>query len=118
MFSRGKRRSPPSFTCHSSTGRTAKVHQTHTTHREKEKTSHNVSHDHQQFSSGPDENEFKAKMKEFSTFQLPFSQQKIEFLLETVKANMKYSKDTLLREIAKAVIRRHIKASDGVPVSI
>lgn len=60
----------------------------------------------------------KAKMKEFSTFQLPFSQQKIEFLLETVKANMKYSKDTLLREIAKAVIRRHIKASDGVPVSI
>uniref|UniRef100_A0A3P8NR40 PLA2c domain-containing protein n=1 Tax=Astatotilapia calliptera TaxID=8154 RepID=A0A3P8NR40_ASTCA len=65
-----------------------------------------------------DENEFKAKMKEFSTFQLPFSQQKIEFLLETVKANMKYSKDTLLREIAKAVIRRHIKASDGVPVSI
>ncbi|XP_039905120.1 cytosolic phospholipase A2 gamma-like isoform X2 [Simochromis diagramma] len=63
-----------------------------------------------------DENEFKAKMKEFSTFQLPFSQQKIEFLLETVKANMKYSKDTLLREIAKAVIRRHIKASDGVPL--
>ncbi|XP_039467005.1 cytosolic phospholipase A2 gamma-like isoform X1 [Oreochromis aureus] len=63
-----------------------------------------------------DENEFKAKMKEFSTFQLPFSQQKIEFLLETVKANMRYSKDTLLREIAKAVIRRHIKASGGFPL--
>ncbi|XP_030580761.1 cytosolic phospholipase A2 gamma-like [Archocentrus centrarchus] len=64
-----------------------------------------------------DEHEFKAKMEEFSTFQLPFSQEKIEFLLETVKANVRYSKDTLLREIAKAVIRRRIKVSGGFPVS-
>ncbi|XP_068452247.1 cytosolic phospholipase A2 gamma-like [Clinocottus analis] len=54
-----------------------------------------------------DAEEVKTKMEEFSTFQLPFSQEKIDFLLETAKANIKNNKDTLLREIHKAVLRRH-----------
>ncbi|KAM7372608.1 hypothetical protein PAMP_009764 [Pampus punctatissimus] len=53
--------------------------------------------------------ELKAKMEEFSTFQRPFNQQKIEFLLETAKANMKNNKETLLREINKAAVRRQNK---------
>ncbi|XP_028456195.1 cytosolic phospholipase A2 gamma isoform X1 [Perca flavescens] len=53
--------------------------------------------------------EFKAKMEEFSTFQRPYSQEKIEFVLETAKANIKTNKETLLREIKKAVLRRHNK---------
>ncbi|XP_037649008.1 cytosolic phospholipase A2 gamma-like [Sebastes umbrosus] len=53
--------------------------------------------------------EVKAKMEEFSTFQLPFSQDKIEFVLETAKVNMKNNKETLLREINKAALRRHDK---------
>ncbi|XP_040917664.1 cytosolic phospholipase A2 gamma-like [Toxotes jaculatrix] len=56
-----------------------------------------------------DAEEFKAKMEEFSTFQLPFGQEKIEFVLETAKANMKNNKETLLREINKAVLRRENK---------
>ncbi|XP_067471540.1 cytosolic phospholipase A2 gamma-like [Thunnus thynnus] len=58
-----------------------------------------------------DAEEFKAKMKQFSTFQLPFSQEKIEFLLDTAKANIKNNKATLLREIYKAVVRRYNKSS-------
>ncbi|XP_073350158.1 cytosolic phospholipase A2 gamma-like [Pagrus major] len=54
-----------------------------------------------------DAEEFKAKMEEYSTFQLPFNQDKIEFVLETAKANVKNNKETLLREINKAVLRRH-----------
>ncbi|KAM8724688.1 cytosolic phospholipase A2 gamma-like isoform 3-T3 [Acanthopagrus schlegelii] len=50
--------------------------------------------------------EIKAKMEEFSTFQLPFSQEKIEFVLEKAKANMMNNKETLLREIYKAALRR------------
>ncbi|XP_078126248.1 cytosolic phospholipase A2 gamma-like [Sander vitreus] len=53
--------------------------------------------------------EFTAKMEEFSTFQRPYSQEKIEFVLETAKANIKTNKETLLREIKKAVLRRHNK---------
>ncbi|XP_039680067.1 cytosolic phospholipase A2 gamma-like isoform X2 [Perca fluviatilis] len=53
--------------------------------------------------------EFKAKMEEFSTFQRPYSQEKIKFVLETAKANIKTNKATLLREIKKAVLRRHNK---------
>ncbi|KAF1380109.1 hypothetical protein PFLUV_G00183090 [Perca fluviatilis] len=53
--------------------------------------------------------EFKAKMEDFSTFQRPYSQEKIEFELETAKANIKINKETLLREIKKAVLRRHNK---------
>ncbi|XP_039679715.1 cytosolic phospholipase A2 gamma-like isoform X2 [Perca fluviatilis] len=53
--------------------------------------------------------EFNAKMEEFSTFQRPYSQEKIEFVLETAKANIKTNKATLLREIEKAVLCRHNK---------
>ncbi|XP_068565332.1 cytosolic phospholipase A2 gamma-like [Cebidichthys violaceus] len=55
-----------------------------------------------------DAKEAKAKMEEFSTFQLPYSQEKIGFLLETAKANIKNNKETLLGEIHKAVIRRRV----------
>lgn len=48
-------------------------------------------------------------MEEFSTFQRPFSPEKINFVLETAKANMKNNKETLLREINKAIVRRQKK---------
>lgn len=48
-------------------------------------------------------------MEEFSTFQMPFSQKKIEFLLEVVKTNMRNNKETLLREVNKAAVRRYNK---------
>ncbi|XP_054463334.1 cytosolic phospholipase A2 gamma-like [Anoplopoma fimbria] len=56
-----------------------------------------------------DAEEVKAKMEEFSTFQRPFSQEKIEFVLETAKANIKNNKETLQMEIQKSVLRRHNK---------
>ncbi|KAM6914145.1 cytosolic phospholipase A2 gamma-like [Lycodopsis pacificus] len=55
-----------------------------------------------------DAKEVKAKMEEFFTFQLPFRQEKIEFVLETAKANIKNNKETLLGEIDKAVTRRRV----------
>ncbi|XP_075942749.1 cytosolic phospholipase A2 gamma-like [Anarhichas minor] len=55
-----------------------------------------------------DAKEVKAKMEEFFIFQLPFSQEKIEFVLETAKANIKNNKETLLGEMDKAVIRRRV----------
>lgn len=45
-------------------------------------------------------------MKEFSTFQRPFSQEKIDFLLDTAKTNMKNNREILLREMNKAALRR------------
>ncbi|KAM7372607.1 hypothetical protein PAMP_009763 [Pampus punctatissimus] len=54
-----------------------------------------------------DAEELKAKKEQFSTFQLPFSQEKIEFLLDTAKSNIKNNKETLLEEISKAVLRRY-----------
>lgn len=45
-------------------------------------------------------------MEEFSTFQRPFSQEQIEFLLEMAKANMVNNKETVLREISKATLRK------------
>ena len=48
-------------------------------------------------------------MEEFRAFQLPFSETKIKFVLETAEANMKNNKETLLREINKAVLRRENK---------
>ena len=48
-------------------------------------------------------------MAEFSTFQPPFSQEKIESLLETAKNNIKNNKEVLLKEINKAVLRRQNK---------
>ncbi|XP_033969552.1 cytosolic phospholipase A2 gamma-like [Trematomus bernacchii] len=56
-----------------------------------------------------DVEEVQAKMKEFSTFQLPLNQERIEFVLETAKANIRNNKDTLLMEIYKASRRRHKK---------
>lgn len=46
-------------------------------------------------------------MGEYSTFQRAFSHDKIEFVLETAKTNVKNNKETLLREINKAILRRH-----------
>ncbi|XP_038565778.1 cytosolic phospholipase A2 gamma-like [Micropterus salmoides] len=60
-----------------------------------------------------DAEEFKAKTEEFSTFHLPFSQEKTESLLEIAKANIKNNKETLLREINKAVLRRRSKRSSA-----
>ncbi|XP_005945736.1 cytosolic phospholipase A2 gamma [Haplochromis burtoni] len=62
-----------------------------------------------------DAEEFKAKMDEFSTFQRPFSQEKIKFVLETAKENVKNNKETLLKEINKAALRRHNKWKAGEP---
>uniref|UniRef100_UPI0037E85146 cytosolic phospholipase A2 gamma-like n=1 Tax=Semicossyphus pulcher TaxID=241346 RepID=UPI0037E85146 len=53
-----------------------------------------------------DAEEVKAKMSQFSTFQRPFNQEKIESVLETARGNMKRNKETLLREINKAAVRR------------
>ncbi|XP_027879744.1 cytosolic phospholipase A2 gamma isoform X1 [Xiphophorus couchianus] len=58
-----------------------------------------------------DAEEVKAKMKEFSTFTLPFSQEKINFLLETAKTNMKNNREIVLRELRKAALRRMRKMS-------
>ncbi|XP_029912974.1 cytosolic phospholipase A2 gamma-like [Myripristis murdjan] len=57
-----------------------------------------------------DAEEVKQRMEEFSTFQLPFNQEKINFLLEIAKDNMKNNKETILREISKAVERRQNKS--------
>lgn len=62
-----------------------------------------------------DAEEFKAKMEEFSTFQPPFNNQKIKFLLETAKANLKNNKETLLREINKAALRKQSRKVGAVP---
>ncbi|XP_075879822.1 cytosolic phospholipase A2 gamma-like [Nelusetta ayraudi] len=50
--------------------------------------------------------EVKARMKEFSTFQLPYSKQKIHDLAEIAKANILNNKKTLLQEIKKAALRK------------
>ncbi|XP_035472102.2 cytosolic phospholipase A2 gamma isoform X4 [Scophthalmus maximus] len=60
-----------------------------------------------------DAEEVKAKMEEFSTFQRPFSEEKIQSVLDTAKANVKNNKEILLREINKAVHRRQSKRCDG-----
>ncbi|KAM4531784.1 cytosolic phospholipase A2 gamma-like isoform 1-T1 [Odontesthes bonariensis] len=62
-----------------------------------------------------DAEEFKAKMEEFSTFQRPFSQEKIDFVLATAKANMKNNRETVIREINKAALRRQNKRSLALP---
>uniref|UniRef100_A0A665U025 PLA2c domain-containing protein n=1 Tax=Echeneis naucrates TaxID=173247 RepID=A0A665U025_ECHNA len=56
-----------------------------------------------------DAEEFSEKMEEFSTFQPPYSEEKMLSLLEMVKSNIKNNKETLLREINKAVLRRQNK---------
>lgn len=44
-------------------------------------------------------------MEEFSIGQLLLSREKIDFLLEMARANMRNNKEALLREIYKAVLR-------------
>ncbi|XP_062295351.1 cytosolic phospholipase A2 gamma-like [Scomber scombrus] len=56
-----------------------------------------------------DAEDLKAKMEEFTSFQLPYNQKKIEFLLETAKANIKNNKATLALEMYKATVRRYYK---------
>ncbi|KAM9355282.1 cytosolic phospholipase A2 gamma-like [Pholidichthys leucotaenia] len=56
-----------------------------------------------------DAEEWRAKMEEFSTFQHPFSQEKMEFVLETAKANVRNNRQSLLREIKEAALRRQAK---------
>ncbi|RVE75449.1 hypothetical protein OJAV_G00017260 [Oryzias javanicus] len=56
-----------------------------------------------------DAEEYKAKMEEFTTFQRPYNQEKINFLLETAKANIQRNKGVLLREMKKAVLSRQRK---------
>nr|XP_054598178.1 cytosolic phospholipase A2 gamma isoform X1 [Nothobranchius furzeri] len=56
-----------------------------------------------------DEEDFKAKREEFSTFQLPFSQDKIQSLLEIAKANIRNNREALLEEMRKAALRRQSK---------
>uniref|UniRef100_I3JGB4 Cytosolic phospholipase A2 gamma n=1 Tax=Oreochromis niloticus TaxID=8128 RepID=I3JGB4_ORENI len=51
----------------------------------------------------------KGLFPNFSTFQRPFSQEKMKFVLETAKENVKNNKETLLKEINKAALRRHNK---------
>ncbi|XP_056263538.1 cytosolic phospholipase A2 beta-like isoform X2 [Pseudoliparis swirei] len=58
-----------------------------------------------------DAEEVKEKMEKFSTFQLPFSQEKMEFVLETAKDNIRSNRDALLREVHKAVAHRHQRKS-------
>ncbi|XP_007568399.1 cytosolic phospholipase A2 gamma [Poecilia formosa] len=58
-----------------------------------------------------DAEEVRERMKEFATFRLPFSEEKINFLLETAKTNMKNNKEIVLREMRKAVLRRMRKMS-------
>lgn len=53
--------------------------------------------------------EVRARMTEYATFQLPFDQEKIDFLLETARANLRNNRETLLREINKAALRRLIR---------
>lgn len=53
-----------------------------------------------------DEEEVKNMMDEFSTFQLPYSNDKIERLLDIARDNVKRNKSILLREIKKAASRK------------
>lgn len=62
-----------------------------------------------------DAEEYKAKMEEFSTFQPPFNGEKIKFLLEKAKVNMKNNKETLLKEIRKSVLRRQSRRGTTAP---
>uniref|UniRef100_UPI0037E84F4D cytosolic phospholipase A2 gamma-like n=1 Tax=Semicossyphus pulcher TaxID=241346 RepID=UPI0037E84F4D len=53
-----------------------------------------------------DAEEVKAKMSEFSTFQLSYNKEQIESLFDTSKENMERNKETLRKEINKAALRR------------
>uniref|UniRef100_A0A3B3ZNL8 PLA2c domain-containing protein n=1 Tax=Periophthalmus magnuspinnatus TaxID=409849 RepID=A0A3B3ZNL8_9GOBI len=49
----------------------------------------------------------------FSTFQKSYSPDMIKFLLETAQENMRNNKETLLREISKALQRRRARGQAG-----
>ncbi|XP_074552399.1 cytosolic phospholipase A2 gamma-like [Halichoeres trimaculatus] len=53
--------------------------------------------------------EFHDKMQKFSTFQGPFDKEQTKEVLTTAMENMSRNKETLLREISNAVVRRHNK---------
>ncbi|XP_059901850.1 cytosolic phospholipase A2 gamma-like isoform X3 [Gadus macrocephalus] len=53
-----------------------------------------------------DEAEVKARMVEYSTFQRPFSPEKIAALQEIARDNMRNNKDAIVREIQNAATRR------------
>lgn len=55
--------------------------------------------------------EWAQRMDQFATFQKSFSPDMIQFLLDTAKENIKSCKDTLVREIGKALQRRRNKLS-------
>ncbi|XP_008296946.1 cytosolic phospholipase A2 gamma [Stegastes partitus] len=61
-----------------------------------------------------DAEEYQARKEEYATFQLPYNQEKIDFVLETAKANMKNNKDKLLSEMQKAALRRQNKKKSVV----
>ncbi|XP_075999205.1 cytosolic phospholipase A2 gamma-like [Genypterus blacodes] len=56
-----------------------------------------------------DAEEVRTKMEEYATMQGPYSEEKIAALLEFAKENIKNNKETLLREINKAVLRKQKK---------
>ncbi|KAM3863784.1 cytosolic phospholipase A2 gamma-like [Diretmus argenteus] len=60
-----------------------------------------------------DAEEVSQRMEEFSTFQLPYNQEKIDFLLGTARENMRRNKETIVEEIRKAAGRRHNKRSSS-----
>ncbi|CAL8283322.1 unnamed protein product [Boreogadus saida] len=53
-----------------------------------------------------DEAEVKARMVEYTTFQKPFSPEKIAALQEIASVNMRNNKDAIVREIQNAATRR------------
>lgn len=55
--------------------------------------------------------EWAQRMDQFATFQKSFSPDMIQFLMDTAKANTRSCKETLLREIGKALQRRRDKLS-------
>lgn len=55
--------------------------------------------------------EWAQRMEQFATFQKSFSPDMIQFLLDTAKENTRSCKETLVREIGKALQRRRDKLS-------
>ncbi|XP_016895834.1 cytosolic phospholipase A2 gamma [Cynoglossus semilaevis] len=60
-----------------------------------------------------DAEEFADKMQLFSTFQRPFDEEKIQYVLMTARENMKNNRETLLMEVEKAALRRQNKNRFG-----
>lgn len=88
----------------------------HTRHKRTQETSAG-GRSHSVCTAVVDAEEVKEKMEKFSTFQLPFSQEKMEFVLETAKDNIRSNRDALLREVHKAVAHRHQRWARRMGVS-